>query len=49
MMKVLVPLVVGFCEVFRRNTKKVTKERERERERGKKISEEEKRRKRHKI
>ena len=47
MMKVLVPLVVGFCEVFRRNTKKVTKERERER--GKKISEEEKRRKRHKI
>ena len=33
MMKVSVPLVVGFCEVFKRNTKKVTKERERERER----------------
>ena len=45
MMKVSVPLVVGFCEVFKRNTKKVTKERER----GKKISEEEKTRKRHKI
>ena len=33
MMKVSIPLVVGFCEVFRRNTKKVTKERERERKR----------------
>ena len=37
MMKVSVPLVVGFCEVFRRNTKKVTKGRERERERKKKV------------